>query len=138
MVGKIRGQDKWTDVSPRKMIENRKSILERLLWLEGPLDEIVNHLSAHEWDSEQLVALEKQHIINALQRYIAGEIDGITVECWANSIEIRDDIAFSQCGAKVIEDTLYELANPDLTEKLTPERAKWLIRRLAHDLQAVK
>jgi len=108
----------------------RTDALRALLNLSKPIEDIATTLSRVDWDSDELVIIEISHIGKILKRYISGELNESIIENWANAIECRDDIGLSEEAKNVIAALIHELANPDLTQKLTPERAKALIRSL--------
>lgn len=102
----------------------RLSVIEALLAMTMPTIEVKKNLNNEPWDyTGQGVMLTKQHIINALRRYIDGQLSEIEIEQWANQIEGREDIYPDPSFATNIEEVIYELANPYLTETLTIERA---------------
>ncbi|MBA2654012.1 MAG: hypothetical protein H0U71_02965 [Gammaproteobacteria bacterium] len=109
----------------------RTSLLEKLINLKGSVDVIMDELNKFNWDSDnELVTLTKQQILNALNNYIEGRITGTEIENWANAIESREDIGREKTHINLIDQVLYELANPYLTEQLTHERAKILNAKL--------
>ncbi len=112
-------------------MNNRTAVLKSLLNLDKPIGEITTALSEFDWDSDELVVIEIHHIGQILERYLSGEFDESVVEAWADAIECRDDIGISQEGKDDIEKLIYELANPDLAQRLTPERAENLVYRLS-------
>jgi len=109
----------------------RTDALKALLSLNKPIEDITTTLSKFDWDSDELVVIKIDHIRQVLERYISGELNEAIIENWANAIECRDDVGLSQEAEDVIAGLIHELANPDLTQKLTLERAQALIRSLA-------
>lgn len=53
-----------------------------------------------------------------------------TVQEWADSIHMRDDVGFDSMHEQMIRDVLPELANPFLVHPLTPLSARRLIGKL--------
>jgi len=111
-------------------MDERTDTLKALLSLNKPIEDITATLSKFDWDSEELVVVEIDHIRQVLKRYISGELNEAIIENWANAIECRDDVGISEEAEDLIEELIHELANPDLTQKLTPERAQALVRNL--------
>lgn len=106
---------------------SRNELLNKLLNMNSSV-RTLTELNKIGWDSdEELVNLTRQHILNVLRNYQEGKIDETEVEDWANAIEGREDIGREKSYEELINQILYELANPYLTEKLTQERAKSLI-----------
>lgn len=83
------------------------------------------------WDYDDTgVELAKSHLNHALTRYISGAISASDVEQWANFVEGRDDVSIREADKHVIEEVLYELANPLLTQPLDMARAAELVGML--------
>jgi hypothetical protein len=105
---------------------DRKSILLDLVGITRPLDEILVDIRRFSLDCDgPLIMLERRHIAAALRRYADGQLTGATIENWANSIEGRDDIGYAP--RSIVGRILHELANPILTEPLSPSRATGLL-----------
>lgn len=110
----------------------RLFLVDALLAMTMPLPEVIGQLAAMNWDYEGAgVELSSSHLIHALQRYLRDEISEEEIELWANQIEGRDDVWFEARFRERIEEVLYELANPLLTQPLDPQRAGELIRKLS-------
>jgi len=112
-----------------KLIEKRVEILNWLLNFDKPIEEINKMLSEFPWDSKELVILEPTHINKVLSSYLSKNISEEDVEQWASAIECRDDIGFFN-DDKTLLNLIHELANPYLTQPLTPDLAKSLLNRL--------
>lgn len=109
----------------------RLSLVQALLELKIPLDEARSQLSTITWDYEgDGVELKASYVVNVLERYLQGELSSQEIELWANQIEGRDDVWFEVCSAHEIEEVLYELANPVLTQPLSFGRAAELLETL--------
>ena len=116
--------------SKLELLTDRRTILCDLVELRRPLDEISFNLKQIPWDSEvPLVLLEQRHLASVLRRFRDNELSSRDVECWANIIEGREDISYEPNSAA--GKLLHELANPDLTAPLTPERAAGLLGSIA-------
>ena len=114
-------------------MQDRKTLLEMLLRLQDPkaLGRIMVNLREYSWDSEEtLVNLTSDIIISILERYLQSELTAQEVEDWANAVEMRDDIEFGVDDDETIMNAIGELANPLLTEPLTPKSAKALMEKL--------
>jgi hypothetical protein len=109
----------------------RVAVVTDLLLLTRSLKEIAERLAAIDWDYEgDGVELTRHHLISVLQRFLDAELAASDIESWANLVEVREDIYF-QAGCKQrIEETLYELANPTLTQPLDRSRASALLDAL--------
>ncbi len=62
-----------------------------------------------------------------LMKFLKGSATGSAVQAWAEAIESRDDVGLEPGSQEILKQTLFELANPDLTRKLTPILAQKLI-----------
>ena len=111
-------------------MDDRAETLKALLNLNMPIEKITATLSKFDWDSDELVVIEVGHIKRVLERYISGEFNEAVIENWANAVECRDDVGFSGEDEDEIEGLIHELANPNLTQRLTLERARILVRKL--------
>ena len=110
------------------MEDPRRSALEDLLALRRPLASVRAQLAEFPWDSEQeLVALRPEHLAAVLSRFAAGELSAAEVEDWANAIECREDVAVA---GELVEQALFRLANPLITEPITLASAKELVAAL--------
>jgi hypothetical protein len=106
----------------------RIDFLNSLLKFDQPLSEVTPLLNSFSWDSKgTLVTLKKDHIINILKRYLSNQLSSSDIEDWANAIEGREDIEYERDFEEIIEEAIYELANPFLTSSLSRNLAqKWI------------
>lgn len=110
----------------------RHSLLLQLIHGEDRPRDLAERLRAFGWDSdEELVVLTRADAIGVLRRFQAGGFSAEDVEQWADAIEGRDDIGFEPHAQSLLGELLFELANPALTEPLTPELAAAWIDRLS-------
>jgi RNAse (barnase) inhibitor barstar len=116
---------------------DRKSVVEALLNRSRPLAEIRAELGQFPWDSEPLVQLTREHVGNVLRAFLAGEIDALSIEDWANLIEMRDDIGFEDEDEDAddfehgdLRNAIFVLANPVLYGDLTKDLARQLLEEI--------
>lgn len=110
----------------------RQSLLLQLIHAESPPHELTDRLRSFGWDSEvELVVLTRADAISALRRFVGGELTSEDVEQWADAIEGRDDVGLDPQAESLIQDLLFELANPAITRALTPTLASEWIDRLS-------
>jgi len=108
----------------------RMALITELITLSRPLDDILRDLARHSGDPDaELANVERGHVVSMLERYLSGELDEATVEEWADAIELRDDIGLAE-NDKLLQQALFDLANPPVAEPLTAPRAKTLISML--------
>jgi hypothetical protein len=113
------------------MERDRAQLLRALIAYELPIEPVLADLRAFGWDApDALVVLIREDIVRILDRYLSGELGAAEVTHWANLVECRDDIAFPGDDEAVLSDALFRLANPDLTDDVTPELAQIIRREL--------
>jgi hypothetical protein len=116
----------------RLALEDRRSLLKRLVPFELPLEDSIAILRAYGWDAdEELVVLSASDAAQILQRYLDGELSAQQVEYWAELLEMRDDVGFEESRSGELRRLIFVLANPEINEPLTPALAKRLCRLLA-------
>lgn len=102
----------------------RLQALDRLIHLSVPLDKAMADLRKFEWDSESaLVQLKASDLYEILTRFLDQEVTAKQVEEWANAVEGRDDIDYSD-----VSEAINTLANPITTKSLAADSAQRLIR----------
>ena len=76
--------------------------------------------------------IQQSDLISILRRYIDGQLDGVTVVSWAETLECRDDVEVDgrERHKDAIETGLHDLANPDIQGPLTREYALALFKTL--------
>jgi len=115
------------------MSDRKKALLE-LISFSKPVDVLANNIKQFDWDPDGVsVPMGVEHLCGVLLRYVGGESTAQDVEDWANLVEGREDIDFESSHAAVLDECLYELANPDLTSALSVQRACELIQLLNRD-----
>ena len=112
--------------------EHRLSAVRDLLSLSRPIQETVSQLASMGWDYVgECAVLTRGHLVSVLQRYLDGDLSEIDIETWANHVEGREDVQIDLGEEQEIENILYELANPVLTQSLDQTRAKALLAELS-------
>jgi hypothetical protein len=108
-------------------LEDRASLLRRVVRYELPLEDTLVLLRAYGWDSGgELVMLTAVDVINLLDRFFAGELSAIQVQHWAELLELRDDIGFEPRWAEHLALAIRQLATPEVFGAITPT----LLRRM--------
>jgi hypothetical protein len=111
-------------------MEERASLLRSLISIGRPVSDIVSDLRQFPWDSKlPLVQLSPSNALSIMRRYESGQLSNTEVEEWANAIEGRDDIDIARHPS--LRELIFQLANPTLTQPLTPELARDWIKRLS-------
>jgi hypothetical protein len=115
-------------------LEDRASLVQRLVRYELPIEDTVAMLRAYGWDSDaELVVLTGTDAIHILERYLAGELSAKQVEYWAELLEMRDDVGLEERQEGELRRLISVLANPEINEPLTPVLAVRLRRLLVGD-----
>ncbi len=113
-------------------MNDRFQVLNSLIKFNRPLGEITALLGEYTWDvDEGIVVLTTGDLINVLNRFVSGDLSQIDVESWANAIESREDIEFEHGHENSINDIIFQMANPYLSEPLTKDLAQSFIRRMS-------
>jgi len=101
----------------------RKEALLAIIQFSDNKDEAFSQLAKYprEYDAT-LVNVTPLMLINNLNMYIQNTITSEDLEFWANFIEIREDIDFSE-----VEGEIYALSNPDLMGEITISKMTKLI-----------
>lgn len=106
-------------------MRSRKEILKDLVLLQGSIEVLEKELSQYPWDTEApLLNVSENDFIDVLQRYIDNEIDFQILSNWANAIECRDDLEFTN---EEMQEIIFELANPEINGEITKERLSEII-----------
>ncbi len=112
----------------------RKKLLNDLLEMNSDLGVIDSELKKLTWDSnEELAILERGHMERILDRYLQGGLDSEMLEEWANIVEGRDDIGFEPGYESILQQVIFQLANPLLNAPVTPESVRKVFRKLKVD-----
>jgi len=109
---------------------DRLSIINDLVNLNKPIDDLLIILKKYSWDykgNEYIIT--SNHLINILEKNIKSQITKHDIEKWANAIESREDIGFDK-NNKYLSDIIYKLANPYLEGELTSEFCNNTIKKL--------
>ena len=79
------------------------------------------------FDSDEQIILNVSHIRSVLKRYLSGDVTAEQVLDWADFIEMRDDIDYSD---PAVNQAIYVLATPELEGELTPASAEAILNGL--------
>lgn len=108
----------------------RTEVLMSLLRFDRPLKAISDGVQQVGWDSDaECVTLRREHVCDVLGRYLNGALSAREAEHWANMVESREDIGFELGHEEGLKQAVFALANPILTEQLSPQRAAAIMER---------
>jgi len=89
---------------------NRQQALQQIITFGEQRDATVSALAKFGWDpSIEVISVDSHTLIVVLTKYMSGEIDADDLEFWANFIECRDELDYTD-----IEGYIYALADPEL------------------------
>lgn len=113
-------------------MKTRLELLNSLIEFKQPLSSILSSLKTFFWDSDEvLVTLEKEHLIHVISQYLNNHFSAVDVENWANAIEGREDIGYATQDEDILNNIIFDLANPILTSPLSPEIAREYLIKLS-------
>jgi hypothetical protein len=102
----------------------RRRVLTAILAQDGELASNLAELGRLGWDSDvDLAVLTREHGRRLLDGFLAHEVSALVCQQWAEALEAREDIGFEAGYEDVLKRLVFELANPEITEPLTPRRA---------------
>ncbi len=111
--------------------ESRQRVLQELVRLTRPLEEIAVDLQRLGWDSShQVLTVQAADMVDVLQRYLDSNVTAEDLEQWANLIEGREDLALEggECG--MVKRAIFDLANPSLGEGVSEAIVRNILKRL--------
>ena len=109
-------------------MRSRKEILKDLVLLKGNIEVLQKELYQYPWDiGKTLLKISTEDFANILRKSINNEIDFETLTNWANAIECRDDLEFTN---EEVQEIIFELANPEINGEITKERLNVIISEL--------
>ena len=107
---------------------DRYVMLRDLVGFAKPISELRGLLGTFKWDFDGIpLTMTRRHLRDVIERYMKGEISAQDIEDWANLIEGREDMTFESRDDNLLSEIVYELANPELTEELSYQRAKEIV-----------
>lgn len=112
-------------------MEDRREILLRLIEYSLPISELSDELVSLNWDYEgPSVTLGAKQLTKVLRRFLAGELNDLDVESWADLIECRDGINYE---TELTKEVIHTLSNPALHGQLSVNSCNKLISNLKSD-----
>ncbi len=116
-------------------IEHRTKLVSQLVNYEGDPQHLVNELRTYGWDCDtDLVEIQKEHIEKVLNLYLNNKIQAKDLNIWAECLERREDIGFEKAHKKVIDESIFWLANPEINYEITSDLAKKIIDNLENNV----
>lgn len=110
----------------------RRRVLMAILAQDGELASNLAELGVLGWDSDvDLATLTREHALRLIDAFLARQVSAVECQQWAEALEAREDVGFDAGYEELLERPVFELANPDITEPLTPQRAADLRSELA-------
>jgi hypothetical protein len=101
-------------------VGDRKTLLERLVAYQLPIEPVLEGLSHFPFDSDQeLVCIHRDDVVSIIDRFIAGKLTAEQVTDWADQVEVRDDLGLEDNHREMLRDAIFRLANPNLRDPIT-------------------
>jgi hypothetical protein len=105
----------------------RARVLAAIIGLEGQLAMNLAELRKLGWDGDvDLAILTREHARHLLDRFLSDQLSATECQQWAEALEAREDVGFEAAYEDQLKRLVFELANPELAEPLTPRRATTL------------
>lgn len=112
-------------------MKTRAEALSNLLFYQLPIEQLAGELKRFAWDSDEVLAvLTPEHLNHVAVRFLREELTAQELEDWANAIESREDIVFIQSHESILQEAIFQLANPLLSKPITPENINALLKAL--------
>jgi hypothetical protein len=101
----------------------RAEILQELARFETPTEPLLQELRSFvwDWDGEPLLVLTKADFLRVIDRFLAGQLSAAQLQEWAENLEVRDDVAFDETEAELLDSIFFRIATPMINEPLTHE-----------------
>ncbi len=101
----------------------RAEILKELARFETPTEPLLRELQSFGWDwnGEPLLVLTKADLLRVIDRFLAGQLSAAQLQDWAENLEVRDDVAFDERDAELLDGIFFRIATPMINEPLTHE-----------------
>jgi hypothetical protein len=113
---------------------DRYVALQALVEFSRTISELQSLFGSLAWDFDgSPLVMNRGHFRSVLERYLKGGLSSQEIEDWANLVEGREDITFEPDDAELLREVVYELANPELTEQLSNQRAMEMVGLLGKD-----
>ena len=113
-------------------MHRRAEILRELALFETPTEPLLRELHTFGWDWNHapLLVLTKVDVLRIIDRFLAGRISAAQLEAWAENLEEREDVAFDERHAELLNGIFFRIATPMINEPLTRE----VVQRMREEL----
>ena len=113
----------------------RAEILRELARFETPIEPLLQELKSFGWDwsGAPLLLLTKADLFRVIDRFLAGQISAAQLQAWAENLEVREDVAFDEREAELIDGILFRIATPMINEPLTHD----VVQRMRDEITRV-
>jgi hypothetical protein len=113
----------------------RSEILQELARFETPTEPLLQELRSFGWDwhGEPLLVLTKADLLRVIGRFLAGELSAAQLQQWAENLEVREDVAFDERDAELLDGIFFRIATPMINEPLTHE----VVQRMRDEITRV-
>lgn len=114
--------------------QEKKELLENLVNLRVSVSDTLSSLKkiGHGFvDDDDAVLLSKEHVISALERFMAGEVSADDIDRWADGLEMREDVIFGEDGDKKVFNAISDIDTHRVVHgAITKEFARKILKSL--------
>jgi hypothetical protein len=116
-------------------MRRRAEILQELARFETPTEPLLRELRSFGWDwsDAPLLVLTKGDVLRVIDRFLAGQISAAQLQEWAENLEVREDVAFDERDAELLDGIFFRIATPMINEPLTHE----VVQRMRDEITRV-
>ncbi|MGD9696372.1 MAG: hypothetical protein AB7V42_12025 [Thermoleophilia bacterium] len=112
-------------------MDKREKALQDLIELRKPVEVAVDALTRFDWDSpDVLFVVRRDDALRVIDRYLSGALTAADAFRWADALEGREDVDIELLKPNAVEELIFVLANPLLTEPWSPDVAGRLRQEL--------
>ena len=109
-------------------MKDRKELVLELIRSPKSVELLLKELAEHGWYCEKhLATITKSDVLAVLKQFQSSLLTAAEVNCWANSVGGRPDIAFEFGPDGVVEESLFWLAHPELEGELNHELCQKIV-----------
>ena len=114
-------------------MSRRAEILQELVLFEKPSESLLQELKSFGWDWTEapLLTIKKEDLLRIVDRFLTGQLSALQLQEWAENLETREDVAFDEKDAEIIDDIFFQIATPMINGPLTSDA----IRKMREMLQ---
>ncbi|MGD9483636.1 hypothetical protein WDH52_10290 [Streptomyces sp. TRM70308] len=106
--------------------------LTGLMRWESSLDGLIEAANQCDRQEGPPVRLDRDAVVEVLQRCISGELDFFDLSKWADAIHMMDRIEIGEVDVEMVTQFLFEVSTPELFEPITVDVCRRWVSRMEH------